>query len=65
MSEKEYPRNSLCPCGSDKKHKVCCALKGIKYVTKRGEPSRVSPMSPELRNVFQEQCKAFVAYPSR
>jgi hypothetical protein len=61
MSEKEYPRNSPCPCGSGKKYKVCCAQKGIKYVTKRGEVSRVAPMSPELSDVFQEQRKAFVA----
>ena len=34
------PEKQPLPCGSGKEYKVCCAQKGIKYVTKRGEVSR-------------------------
>ncbi|HTP29495.1 MAG TPA: SEC-C domain-containing protein [Anaeromyxobacteraceae bacterium] len=59
---KEYPRNQLCPCGSGKKYKICCAKKGFKFaLDDQGNVERIVPMTRAAHEILEKQECAFRA----
>jgi SEC-C motif len=61
MARKKLSRNARCPCGSGKKYKHCCWGKGFDYEEDDdGAVFKSIPMSPEMREVLEEQHRKFV-----
>jgi tetratricopeptide (TPR) repeat protein len=62
MPHKKLSRNAPCPCDSGKKYKHCCWNKGFEWVEDEdGTVYKSTPMSPEVREVLEQQRQAFVA----
>ena len=59
---KHISRNARCPCGSGKKYKQCCRLKGIEWsVQDDGTVVRSVPVSPEVVEVLEGLRESFCA----
>lgn len=53
-------RNTLCPCGSEKKFKHCCEGKSIQWsIDEEGNVSRMIPRSKEINSIVEGQRKNF------
>lgn len=60
MNNIKLPRNSICPCGSGKKHKKCCINKEFSWVTdNEGNISRSVPINNELMSLLEVQLQRF------
>lgn len=59
-SEREFPRNEPCPCGSGKKYKACCSRKGFKFTVVNGQVMRSVPMTSEAKDVLRKQEERFI-----
>jgi hypothetical protein len=61
MPTKKVSRNSPCPCGSGKKYKQCCSLKGIEYrEDDQGASFRQIPLTKEMAGVLDQQRRKFI-----
>lgn len=62
MAPRKMPRTAPCPCGSGRIYKICCYRKGFDYVEGRGgRVHRSIPITPEMRELLEEQRNAFIA----
>jgi hypothetical protein len=62
MARKRLSRNAPCPCGSGKKYKACCYLKGFEWQEdEAGNVFKSVPMPPEVASILEEQRQKFVA----
>ncbi len=66
MPRERLSRNAPCPCGSGKKYKHCCYAKAFEWqVGEAGEVYKSVPLSPEVREVFEQLRRDFVSQHGR
>jgi hypothetical protein len=60
MARRKLSRNTLCPCGSGKKHKHCCWGKGFDWVEdEQRHLLREVPLSAEALSLLETQLHQF------